>query len=85
MNSSLTVRFDKNWELEKEKQIGVLMFQKVAKTGNIGKKDYRLPPNSFVPPNHFFSCIQIIGVYLGKCGIVFGTCVSAQLRHSTGV
>ena len=38
MNRSLTVRFDKNWELETEKQIGVLMFQKVAKTGNIGKK-----------------------------------------------
>ena len=63
---------------------GVLMFQKVAKTGNIGKKDYRLPSNSFVPLIHFF-CIQIIGVYLGKCGIVYGTCVSAQLRHSTGV
>ena len=38
MKISLTVRFDKNWELENEKQIGVLMFQKVAKTGNIGKK-----------------------------------------------
>ena len=32
MNISLTVRLDKNWELENEKQIGVLMFQKVAKT-----------------------------------------------------
>ena len=49
MKISLTVRFDKNWELENEKQIGVLMFQKVAKTGNIGKKDYRLPSNGFVP------------------------------------
>ena len=41
---SLTVRFDKNWELENEKQSRVLMFQKVAKTGNIGKKsiDYLL-------------------------------------------
>ena len=81
MNISLTVRLDKNWELENEKHIGVLMFQKVAKTG---KKDYRLPSNSFVPLIHFF-CSQIIGVYLGKCGIVYGTCVSAQLRHSTGV
>ena len=71
MKVSLTVRFDKNWELENEKQIGVLMFQKVAKTGNIGKKDYRLPSNSFVPLiQFFFFCIQIIGVYLGKCGIV---------------
>ena len=45
MKISLTVRFDKNWELENEKQIGVLMFQKVAKTGNIEKKktiDYLL-------------------------------------------
>ena len=40
------------------------MFQKVAKTGNIGKKEYRLPSNSFVPLIHFFFCIQIIGVYL---------------------
>ena len=31
-----------------------LMFQKVTKTGNIGKKDYRLPSNSFVPLIHFF-------------------------------
>ena len=61
------------------------MFQKVAKTGNIGRKDYRLPSNSFVPPNSIFFCIQIIGVYLGKCGIVYGTCVSAQFRHSTVV
>ena len=69
-----------------KKKIGVLMFQTVAKTGNIGKKkDYRLPFNSFVPQIHFFFCIQIIGVYLGKCGIVYGTCMSAQLRHSTGV
>ena len=50
------------------------MFQKVAKTGNIGKKDYRLPSNSFVPLiPFFFFFIQIIGVYLGKCGIVYGT------------
>ena len=55
MKISLTVWFDKNWELENEKQIGVLMFQKVAKTGNIGKKDYRLPSNSFVPLIQFFS------------------------------
>ena len=34
--------------------IGVLMFQKVAKTGNIGKKDYRIPSNSFVPLIPFF-------------------------------
>ena len=51
------------------------MFQKVAKTG---KKDYRLPSNSFVPLIHFF-CIHIIGVYLGKCGIVYGTCVSIHI------
>ena len=72
------------------KKIGVLMFQKAAKTGNIGikkKEGYRLPSNSFVPLVHFFFfCVQIIEVYLGKCGIVsYGTCVSAQLRHSTGV
>ena len=44
MNRSLTEQFDKNWELETEKRIGDLMFQKVAKTGNIGKKtiDYLL-------------------------------------------
>ena len=30
------------------------MFQTVAKTGNIGEKDYRLPFNSFVPLIHFF-------------------------------
>ena len=49
------VRLDKNWELENEKQIGILMFQKVAKTGNIGKKkDYQLPSNSFVPLIQFF-------------------------------
>ena len=38
MNISSTVWFDKNWELENGKKIGVLAFQKVAKTGNIGKK-----------------------------------------------
>ena len=58
MNISLTVRFDKNWELENGKKIGIFTFQKVAKTGNIGKKspaaDYRLPSNSFVPLIHFF-------------------------------
>ena len=31
-------RFGKNWELENEKKIGILAIQKVAKTGNIGKK-----------------------------------------------
>ena len=32
-------RFGKNWELENgKKKIGVLAIQKVAKTGNIGKK-----------------------------------------------
>ena len=50
----VNISFNKNWELENEKKIGVLMFQKVAKTGNIGKKDYRLPSNSFVPLIHFF-------------------------------
>ena len=75
----MNISFDKNWELENEKQIGVLMFQKVAKTGNIGKKDYQLSSNSFVPLIQFF-CIQIIGVHPGKCGIVYGTCVSAQLQ-----
>ena len=34
----MNVSFDKNWELENEKKIGVLMLQKVAETGNIGKK-----------------------------------------------
>ena len=38
MNISLTVLVIKNWELENGKKIGVLAFQKVAKTGNIGKK-----------------------------------------------
>ena len=38
MNISLTVQFSKNWELEKGKKIGILALQKVAKTGNIGKK-----------------------------------------------
>ena len=45
MNRSLTVRFNKNWELGNRKKIGVLMFQKVVKTGNIGEKkiiDYLL-------------------------------------------
>ena len=32
----MNISFDENWELENEKKIGVLMFQKVAKTGNIG-------------------------------------------------
>ena len=50
----MNISFDKKWELENEKKIEVLMFQKVAKTGNIGKKDYRLPSNSFVPLIHFF-------------------------------
>ena len=76
MKISLTVRFDKNWELENKKQIGVLVFQKVIKTGNIGKKDYRLPSKSFVPLIQFFFfffffCIQIVGIYLSKCGIVY--------------
>ena len=38
MNISSTVRFGKNWEFENGKKIGVLAFQKVVKTGNIGKK-----------------------------------------------
>ena len=50
----MNISFDKNWELENEKKIGVLMFQKVAKTANIGKKDYRLPSNSFVSLIQFF-------------------------------
>ena len=69
-----------------KKKIGVLMFQTVAKTDNIGKKktiDYLL--TVLFLKSIFFFCIQIIGVYLGKCGIVYGTCMSAQLRHSTGV
>ena len=79
MNISLTVRFDKNWELENgEKKTGILTFQKVAKTCNIGGKKssgrlYRLPSHSFVPLIQFLFCIQIIGVYHGKCGIVNGT------------
>ena len=41
---NIHVSLNKNWELENETKIGVLMFQKVAKTGNIGKKttDYLL-------------------------------------------
>ena len=42
MNISLTVQLDKNWELENEKQIGVLMFQKVAKTEKKKTIDYLL-------------------------------------------
>ena len=38
MNISSMVQFNKNWELENGKKIRVLAFQKVAKTGNIGKK-----------------------------------------------
>ena len=40
----VNISFNKNWELENETKIGVLMFQKVAKTSNIGKKttDYLL-------------------------------------------
>ena len=38
VNISSTVWFGKNWELENEKKIRVLASQKVAKTGNIGKK-----------------------------------------------
>ena len=43
---SLTVLEIENWELENGKKSGFLAFQKVAKTGNIGKKSsgrrYRL-------------------------------------------
>ena len=35
-------RFGKNWELENGKKIGVLVIQKVAKTGNIEKKELSL-------------------------------------------
>ena len=39
MNVSLTVWFDKNWEVENgKKNIVILTFQKVAKAGNIGEK-----------------------------------------------
>ena len=63
------------------------MFQKVVKTDNIGKKttDYLLTVLFLESIFFFFFCIQIIGVYLDKCGIVYGICVSGQLRHSTGV
>ena len=37
-----------------KKKIRVLMFQTVAKTGNTGKKGYRLPSNRFVPLIPFF-------------------------------
>ena len=36
------IRFSKNWELENGKKIGVLAFQKVVKTDNIGKKNVQL-------------------------------------------
>ena len=51
----MNISFDKNWELENEKKIGVLMFQKVAKTGNIGEKK-RLPITflQFCSSNPFF-------------------------------
>ena len=38
MNVSLMVRFDKIWVLENGKKIRNLAIQKVAKTGNSGKK-----------------------------------------------
>ena len=38
MNIKSTVWLAKNWELENGKKIRVLAFQKLAKTGNIGKK-----------------------------------------------
>ena len=38
VNISSTAWFGKNWELENGKKIEVLAFQKVAKTGKIGKK-----------------------------------------------
>ena len=69
----------------KKKKIGILTLQKIAKTGNTGEKKssgrlYQLPYNSFVPLIHFFFfCIQIIGVYHSKCGIVNGTCVSGLI------
>ena len=61
------VRFYKNWELENgKKKKDILMFQKVAKTGNIGEKKsngrlYRLPFNSFVPPIQFFFVSRYLG------------------------
>ena len=39
MNKVQRVPVRKNWELENGKKIGVLAIQKVAKTGNIGKKN----------------------------------------------
>ena len=33
-------RFGKNWELENGKKYGVLAIKKVAKTGDIGKKNF---------------------------------------------
>ena len=38
MNINSTGTGSQNWELENGKKIGVLVIQKVAKTGNIGKK-----------------------------------------------
>ena len=38
MNICSTATVGKNWELENGKKIGVLAIQKVAKTGNSGKK-----------------------------------------------
>ena len=43
MNKSSTVLEIENWVLENGKQIGVLVFQKVAKTGNIEKKKKKNP------------------------------------------
>ena len=38
VNISSTGTGSQNWELENGKEIGALAIQKVAKTGNIGKK-----------------------------------------------
>ena len=57
-----------------EKKIRILMFQKVAKTGNIGGKSpvAELPSNRFVPLIQFFLYPNNWG-YHGKCGIMNGT------------
>ena len=56
----MNISFNKNWKLENETKIGVLMFQKVAKTGNTGKKttDYLLTVLFRVPVSLFIHTRQ---------------------------
>ena len=75
MNMSLTVRFDKNWELEngEKKKIGILTFQKLAKTGNIGEitsfnRCFNL--ESIILGYYFLTRSGYLSVFLIPCDIM---------------